>query len=140
MGVGRVVTVKHTFSQEDFDRFAVLSGDDNPIHVDPEFSSRTRFGRTVAHGMLLYSSICMVLGTQFPGPCTIQLEQDLKFTTPTYAGEEVTIRLEVISFQPEERLMELKTQVERPDGSLGLEGRTLVRLPREKPDISRIGT
>lgn len=134
--VGQVVTVKRTFSQGDFNRFAVLSGDDNPIHVDPEFSSRTRFGRTVAHGMLLYSSICMVLGTQFPGPGTVQLEQDLKFTTPTYADEEVAIRLEVISLQPEERLAELNTQVTRPDGSLGLEGRTLVRLPNEKPNTS----
>jgi acyl dehydratase len=47
-----------TFTQAEFDAFARLSGDDNPIHVDPEFSARTRFGRTVAHGMLLYGVNC----------------------------------------------------------------------------------
>ena len=46
-----------------FDRFARLSGDDNPIHVDPAFSARTRFGRTVAHGMLLYGRVwAMIAG------------------------------------------------------------------------------
>ena len=40
-------------TQEEFDLFARISGDDNPIHVDPEFSARTRFGRTVSHGMLI---------------------------------------------------------------------------------------
>ena len=48
-------SVAHTFAQADFDEFARLSGDDNPIHVDPDYSSTTRFGRTVAHGMLPFS-------------------------------------------------------------------------------------
>ena len=39
--------VRRTFAQRDFDRFAALSGDDNPIHVDAAFAARTRFGRTV---------------------------------------------------------------------------------------------
>ena len=65
--VGHIETIKHRFTQADFDRFADLTGDNNPIHVDPEFAARTYFGKTVAHGMLLYSSICRVLSTQFPG-------------------------------------------------------------------------
>ena len=40
------------FEQDDYDEFARLSGDVNPIHVDPDFSSRTRFGKTVAHAVL----------------------------------------------------------------------------------------
>ena len=51
--VGQVHSLNRVFTQEDFDRFARLSGDDNPIHVDSEFSARHKFGRTVAHGMLL---------------------------------------------------------------------------------------
>ncbi len=131
---GMEVTFKRVFTQEDFDRFAALSGDNNPIHVDPEFSARTRFGKTVAHGMLLYSIVSRVLGTEFPGPGTVQIEQDLKFPTPTYMGEEVTVRLKVLSIQPEDETAELSTTVVRPDGSLGLEGRTLVRLPQK--DVS----
>jgi len=60
--VGQVESVKRVFSQADFDRFAALSGDNNPIHVDPTFAARTKFGRTVAHGMFIYSVVCSVLG------------------------------------------------------------------------------
>ena len=129
--VGQAASVERAFSQEDFDRFAALSGDDNPIHVDPEFSARTAFGKTVAHGMLLYGTVCGVLGTQLPGPGTMQLEQELMFPNPTYVGEQVVIRLEVTKLQLAEGLADLTTVITRPGGEVGLQGRTLVRLPGE---------
>ena len=49
------VVLERTFVQADFDAFAELSGDDNPIHVDHEFAANSRFGRTVSHGVLLYT-------------------------------------------------------------------------------------
>jgi 3-hydroxybutyryl-CoA dehydratase len=130
--IGNRYKVNTIFIQEDFDRFAALTGDNNPIHTDPAFSARSRFGKTVAHGMLLYSKICQVLGTKFPGPGTVQLEQDLMFPAPTYVGEQITIYIEVIDYQPEKGEAELLTQVQRPDGSLGLDGRTVVHLPSDK--------
>jgi len=127
--VGQVESIRRTFSQSDFDRFAALSGDDNPIHIDPEFSARTKFGRTVAHGMFLYSTVCSLLGTRLPGPGTVQVEQELMFPTATPTGEEVEICVEVTAVQPAEGLADLTTTIGRPDGSSGLQGRTLVRLP-----------
>ncbi len=127
--VGVTASVKRTFTQSDLDRFAALSGDDNPIHVDPEFSARTKFGRTVAHGMFLYSVVCSVLGTRLPGPGTLQIEQELMFPSATPTGEEVEIRLEVTEVHGAEGLADLTTLVIRPDGNPGLQGRTLVRLP-----------
>jgi acyl dehydratase len=128
--LGQTASYQRTFTQQDFDRFAALSGDDNPIHVDPAFSARTRFGRTVAHGMFLYSCVSRALGSLLPGPGTLQLEQELKFPTPTYTGEEVEIRLEA-SDLPAPGLARLSTLVVRPGGELGLEGSTLVLLPGE---------
>lgn len=127
--IGQVERFTRVFSQEDFDRFAALSGDDNPIHVDPDFSARTSFGATVAHGMLLYSAVSSVLGTRFPGPGTIQMEQELMFPSPTYAGEEVILRLEVTDVREAGELVDLSTILIRPDQEIGLQGRTLVQLP-----------
>ena len=127
--VGQVESIRRTFSQSDFARFAALSGDDNPIHIDPAFSARTKFGRTVAHGMFLYSAVCGLLGTRLPGPGTVQVEQELMFPTATPTGEEVEIQVEVTAVQPAENLAEMATTIIRPDGSNGLQGRTLVRLP-----------
>ncbi len=127
--VGQKTRVQRVLDQSDFDRFAALSGDDNPIHVDPAFSAQTKFGRTVAHGMLLYSLVCGVLGDQLPGPGTLQLEQELMFPYPTYVGEQVSLQVKVTGLGPGEGLAELSTLLVEPDGHPGLQGRTLVRLP-----------
>ena len=83
--IKRSISIKRTLTQDDFDAFAALSGDDNPIHVDPEFSARTSFGRTVSHGMLLYT-VLRGLADRL-APDARQLSQDLMFPAPAYAGE-----------------------------------------------------
>lgn len=85
---GTVLTSARTLTQADFDRFAAISGDDNPIHVDPEFSGRTRFGRTVSHGMLLYTVFWGLLRDRLPG--FRQAAQTLMFPAPAYADEPLT--------------------------------------------------
>lgn len=82
---GPLFSVARAFTQDEFDRFAAVSGDDNPIHVDPGFSARTRFGRTVAHGMLLYTVLWGELQRRVPG--ARQIAQNLMFPAPTFAGE-----------------------------------------------------
>lgn len=82
---GTVISEARTLTQDDFDRFARISGDDNPIHVDPAFSARTRFGRTVSHGMLLSSVLWGMLHRRLP--VTRLLAQRLMFPNPAYADE-----------------------------------------------------
>jgi acyl dehydratase len=94
--------------QADFDRFARLSGDDNPIHCDPAFAAQSHFGATVAHGMLLYSCICKAL-TEQVGPGVVQLEQTLMFPHPTYAGDRLRIALRVEA--EKEGLLDVATEV-----------------------------
>ena len=77
--------VERVLTQDEFDAFAKLSGDDNPIHVDPDFSARTRFGRTVSHGMLLVTVLRGLVEELVPGAC--QVSQQLMFPAPTFAGE-----------------------------------------------------
>ena len=74
-----------TLTQGDFDLFARVSGDDNPIHVDPAFSARTRFGRTVSHGMLLYTVLWGLIRKHVPA--ARQESQALMFPAPAFAGE-----------------------------------------------------
>src|SRR5512135_3331347 len=97
LAVGHEATLTHILMQEEFNRFAELSGDNNPIHVDPEFSARTRFGKPVAHGMFLYSLIMSALDQNFPG--TKQISQDLMFPVSSPVGDEVTVSLRVLERQ-----------------------------------------
>jgi 3-hydroxybutyryl-CoA dehydratase len=85
IAVGPLFSETRTLSQADFDLFAEVSCDDNPIHVDADFSARTRFGRTVSHGMLLYTVLWGLMRKHFPGAC--QTGQTLMFPAPAFAGE-----------------------------------------------------
>ena len=84
-------TARWTPTQADFDAFARLSGDDNPIHVDPAFAARTGFGRTVSHGMLIYAKLWGLLQQARPG--ARQMGQTMMFSHPAYAGEPVDLRI-----------------------------------------------
>ena len=79
-------------SQRDFDRFAALSRDDNPIHCDPAFARGTHFGATVAHGMLLFSLLCAHSARQLPGPA-LPVAQTLMFPAPAFVGDAVGFAL-----------------------------------------------
>jgi acyl dehydratase len=113
-------------TQADFDRFARLSGDDNPIHVDAEFAARTRWGKTLAHGMMLYSLVVHVIRSELV-PGSVELEQDLVFPGPVFAGDELTIDAEVVAIDRTLGHVEVRARVRRvADGGIGCEGRTLV--------------
>ncbi len=123
--VGQTVSLERMLAQEDFNRFAALSRDDNPIHVDPEFSACTRFGKTVAHGMFLYSLIHTALALHFPG--AEQVSQNLMFPEPSFVGEKVTVSLRVLEVQTAECRARLETVVTRPGGQVGCQGEAVLR-------------
>jgi acyl dehydratase len=95
LNVGTRAEYRRVLLQADFDRFARLTGDDNPIHCDPAFAAKSHFGATVAHGMLLYGCIAKGLAELIPGPGAVQLEQTLLFPNPTFVNEAITISLAV---------------------------------------------
>lgn len=128
--VGQVFETRHTFTQDDFDRFAELSGDDNPIHVDPAYAAKTHFGGTVSHGMLLYSVLSGAIQRHLPG--ARQLAHEMMFPTGTYTGEEIRIRIVVSSLDRDKQEAVLEVSTIRPGGDAGLQGQTRVRLPEGK--------
>lgn len=79
-------------TQLDFNRFAALSGDDNPIHCDPAFARTTHFGATVAHGMFLFSLLSAQITRSFPQP-VLPIAQTLMFPRPTFVADGVTVAL-----------------------------------------------
>lgn len=87
-----MVQVVRTLTQAEFDAFAALSGDANPIHTDPGFAARTAFGRTVAHGAML-TAILRALAAPLIGARRVRA-QTVMFPAPTFAGEPVVFSAE----------------------------------------------
>ncbi len=89
--VGDSSTLQRTLKPEDVKIFAVMTGDVNPAVIDPSFAESGMFREVIAHGMWSGSLISTVLGTQFPGPGTILVDQSLHFSRPVTIGDTITI-------------------------------------------------
>ena len=89
--VGDSASLTRTLMPEDVKLFAILTGDVNPSVVDPGYSQSGLFREVIAHGMWSGSLISTVLGTQFPGPGTILIDQALHFSRPVTIGDTITI-------------------------------------------------
>lgn len=77
--------VERTLTQAEFNAFAALSGDDNPIHVDAAFSAATKFGRPVAHGVFLIAGLAGLVAQLRPG--TRIVAQSIRYPAPTFVDE-----------------------------------------------------
>lgn len=102
--------------------FAEISGDYNPLHFDEAFAARTKFGRLVVQGGLTTGLVHALVAMDLPGPGTVFLSQNWKFTAPVYIGDTITAEAEVISKHATKPVVELRVQISRDDGTTVLEG------------------
>lgn len=95
ISVGDSYRAKRFISTDDVEKFAEVTGDDNPIHVDPEHAKQTRFGQPVVHGVLLLGIVSKVLGRDFPGHGSIAVSMSVKWLRPVPVNSEVEIEIKV---------------------------------------------
>jgi len=107
--IGDSAEITKTIEQSDIHAFADVTGDHNPVHVDETFAQTTRFGRTIAHGMLTASLISAVLANKLPGPGSVYLGQTLKFVAPVFPGDEITARVTVKEIREDKSILKLET-------------------------------
>ena len=93
--IGQKASVKAVMSDEAVREFARISGDNNPLHLSDAYAEGTRFGKRIAHGILVSGQISRVIGTILPGEGTVYLSQSLHFKRPVYVGDTVTAEVEI---------------------------------------------
>lgn len=126
---GMTASRTRTITDELIRLFAEASGDMNSVHLDDAAAAQSRFGRRIAHGMLVASLISAVLGNDLPGVGTIYLGQDLKFKAPVFIGDTITATVEVVKFREDKRIATLKTTVTNQDGVVVIDGEAVVIAP-----------
>jgi acyl dehydratase len=120
--VGQRAERRLTVTAEHVRKFAEISGDYNPLHFDEAFAAGTKFGRLVVQGGLTTGLLHALVAMDLPGPGTVFLSQNWKFTAPVYIGDTITAHAEVISVHATKPVTELKVSVTRDDGTIVLEG------------------
>ena len=103
--------IVHTVTDKDIETFVQLSGDNNRLHVDKEFASKTSFKKPVAHGMIGASFISAIIGTKIPGDGALWYSQSLEFLLPVRVGDELTIVATVLKKIDRQNSIELQTNI-----------------------------
>jgi len=126
--VGMAAERTRLVSDELVRRYAELTEDFNPVHVDDAAAARTMFGGRIAHGMLSGGLISAVLGMDLPGPGAIWLKQEMKFMRPVMIGDTITTRVEVAELMPAKRRARLATTCTNQRGEPTLVGEALIQM------------
>ncbi len=132
IAVGDTATLTRTLRQEDIQTFAIMSGDINPAHVDPAYAHSSMFHEVIAHGMWGGALISTVLGTQFPGPGTIYIDQSLHFSRPVRLGDTLSVKVTCARKFDHNRHMILDCLCTNQDGHKVISGTAEVLAPSEK--------
>ena len=135
--LGQSAEYSKAVTEADIQMFAAVSGDVNPLHLDPEFAAGTRFGERIAHGMLTASFISAALAMELPGPGCIFMEQSLKFRLPVKIGDVITVKLTVTDMQARRKTLTLDCKAYNQEDKLVLTGTSLVIAPEEKRVLKR---
>lgn len=123
LSVGDSIQFSKPLSAADVDRFAVASGDTNPIHLDAERAEQTRFEGRIVHGALLSGLISAALA-RLPGDI-IYLSQETEFLRPVSVGDRATASVEIMEAFDENRYR-LRTQLLDGAGEIAIDGEATV--------------
>ena len=126
-----------TMTDAHFLFFAGMTGDNHPIHYDDEYAKTTRFGKRVAHGLLVASMTATGASSLSPlieGSIIAFVEQSSRFLKPVLIGDTISPELEVTELVPksDSGLLRLTTRVKNQRGEIVLEG-THAYLIKKRP-------
>ncbi len=130
--IGDSASLERTLTEEDIELFALVSGDVNPAHLDPEYAATDIFHRVIAHGMWGGGLISAVLGTELPGPGAIYLGQSFHFLRPVGLGDTITATVTVTEKRPEKHVILLDCRCTNQEGKDVITGEAEIMAPVAK--------
>ncbi|WP_338793734.1 MaoC family dehydratase [Bernardetia sp. MNP-M8] len=119
-----------SYSQEQVNRFAEVTGDNNPLHLDEEYAATTMFKRPIMHGFLGGSVFSKIFGTLFPGEGTIYMNQTMNFMRPMFVDTEYEAVMTITEINREKNRAKVQTQViDKSTGKVTISGEATVINP-----------
>jgi len=132
METGDNYQLEFSFTQNEVEDFARLTGDTNPVHLNADYASRTLFKKPIIHGVLGASIFSKIMGTLFPGEGTIYLSQQLEFKRPMYVDTTYKALVQVNETNLDKHTAILTTRIlDNATNKLVIDGKALV-MNRER--------
>lgn len=130
--VGDSASIQHTVTQRDSQLFASVAGDYNPLHLEVAFANHAGYSGTAISGMWLGARLSGLVGSQLPGPGSIELGQNLQFLAAAIVGDILTISIAVQEKITEGKLLIFDARCSNQHGDLIMTGILKVVAPTEK--------
>jgi len=127
MNIGDIFSFKRKISKQDVMDFAKLSGDFNPLHVDPNFGKKSQFKKNIVHGMLAGSLFSTLVGMHCPGEKSLYMGQTLNFRLPLYYDDAIIVKGTVINKNDSIKMITLKTEILKED-KVAIDGEAKVKM------------
>ena len=119
---GAQASLSRTVTSRDIELFTEMTGDVNPLHYDEDAAKASRFGALIVQGGVTSGILNAIVANELPGPGTVFLEANWKFTAPVRPGDQITGTVEVLEAREDKPITRLRTTVTRDDGTVALEG------------------
>ncbi len=120
--VGQKATRSIALTAEHVRKYYEISGDRNPLHFDEAFVAKTKFGRLVVQGGLTTGLLHALVAMDMPGPGTVFLSQNWRFTAPVFIGDTITAEAEILKIHETKPVTRLRVEITRDGGETVLEG------------------
>ena len=134
MNVSDNFVFEFSFTQEQVDLFAKVTGDFNPVHLDESFAAESIFGTRIIHGLLAGSVFSKIIGMHFPGNGAIYLSQTMNFLKPMFVGTNYCAELKVIENPKANRFRIKTTVIDIIKNEITLDGEAYILF--KKPSIN----
>jgi len=121
-------------TEESVRLYAEITGDYNPLHFDEAFARSSKFGKPIVQGGLTTGLLHALVAMDMPGPGTVFLSQNWKFTAPVFIGDTITAHAEVASVHPTKPVCQLMVEIRRDDGTSVLEGEAWCYVSSKHPE------
>ena len=126
---GEKKSFSKTITEADIFGFCGVSGDFNPLHIDEQFASQTRFKGRIAHGMLVAGMVGQTL-TALSGMGGVHVSQQVAFKAPVKIGDTITLVSEITEKIEEKRRLIITSTWTNQDGTVVVTGKAEILLPR----------
>ena len=119
--IGDKANLSKTISETDVYLFSGISGDFNPVHLNEEYAKKTIFKERIVQGVLTIGLISSVIANKLPGPGSILLSQEFKYTAPVKINDTITANVEIVEISDKGKIT-LKTQCYNQADKLVIDG------------------
>ena len=138
--IGDTASITKTLTKADIEKFAALTGDLDPSHLNSDYVEKYNSGHLTAQSIWSGLLTSVLLGTELPGPGTVYVSQHLDFIKTLKSGDTITLTIKVIDKIPETKIINFECICLNQEGETVMTGSASVLAPMEKVSIESTQT